>query len=380
MIAKAIDQSCFRDQVLAPSRDSSRDSKPARRLASDEDLRRQDVKKQRLDSETERPSGFSRMLKDAPTTRVEPPAPPQTARPPRQIKLIDLPTSSNQRTGTPIVPPTLNPQDKTQKALYPNIDAYHGKILSWDYWNLAKLEIQPSGVGNTIPDAFATVEDYAATFEPLLLEECRAQILRGQEENNLDENTLEFKILDVCCGDRFHDVGFQLPVNNAKFDLLSENDLMVITFAADAPSFTTRPTDQNVPYLMGKVLSVMSRGSDVAKITLRLNIHARLDLLHTLRVETRWVATRLMNLSTINREFQALRGLKHLSLCPILLDPKKNTSAPVLSDAAIRDLQTSLQLNASQARAVATVARHREGFTLIQGPPGTVRLYYKLKF
>lgn len=33
-----------------------------------------------------------------------------------------------------------------------------------------------------VPSAFSSVAEYVAVFEPLLLEECRAQILRGQDE------------------------------------------------------------------------------------------------------------------------------------------------------------------------------------------------------
>lgn len=42
-------------------------------------------------------------------------------------------------------------------------------------------EVAPAGL-RSVPSSFSGMEEYLAVYEPLLLEECRAQILRGQED------------------------------------------------------------------------------------------------------------------------------------------------------------------------------------------------------
>ena len=58
-------------------------------------------------------------------------------------------------------------------------------LLSWDYWELEKNASEGRGLFDklpTIPVRFSSVDEYVRTFEPLLLEECAAQLLRRLEE------------------------------------------------------------------------------------------------------------------------------------------------------------------------------------------------------
>jgi len=91
-----------------------------------------------------------------------------------------------------------------------------------------------------------------------------------------------------------------------------------------------------------------------------------------LRLKTWWFLLKISSLTTIYREFQALKTLKRSIFLRYVLDPKENpkVSQEILQK-CVKSIPPSVQkaLNPSQLQAVAT-SLCTKGFRLIQGPPG----------
>lgn len=77
----------------------------------------------------------------------------------------------------------------------------------------------------TIPSTFTSVEEYTATFEPLLYEEVRAQLLRDFEENGncgwiqlifAADKPVVAKLKSMETRDQFHFAEFQLELEKSK--------------------------------------------------------------------------------------------------------------------------------------------------------------------
>lgn len=59
-----------------------------------------------------------------------------------------------------------------------SLSRFQAAILAWDFFTLRRA----GGPLAHVPQRFASFAEYVAVFEPLILEECCAQVLRGGEE------------------------------------------------------------------------------------------------------------------------------------------------------------------------------------------------------
>ena len=60
------------------------------------------------------------------------------------------------------------------------------EVLTWDYYRMGGEEDAGASSGRTlreVPYTFASITEYLDVFEPLVLEECAAQLVRGDEED-----------------------------------------------------------------------------------------------------------------------------------------------------------------------------------------------------
>ena len=103
------------------------------------------------------------------------------------------------------------------------------KVLAWDYWEITeKLETSGGMFDNlrSVPLTFKSMEEYKQVFEPLVLEECCAQILRGMEEGEVLE---PHKAVSAAFEER-GDFSFTTMVVEAETSQsYSDNDLILIS-------------------------------------------------------------------------------------------------------------------------------------------------------
>ncbi|XP_071697081.1 probable helicase MAGATAMA 3 [Rutidosis leptorrhynchoides] len=251
-------------------------------------------------------------------------------------------------------------------------------VLGWDYLRLIdesskKGEKNEKKLGlKKVKDTYKDVDDYLATFEPLLFEEVKAQIVRGKDDE--DEGGTEWKLGVVA---QCHETdGFYLPeVYGEDWGSVSQNDLLLLS---------KKKFGENDTYAFALV---EHRLPD--KIRLRLQLHVeikrvdkdevssskRLLKMRSLIVEIKqtWNIMKICSLSTIAREYVAMRSISSLPYKDLILsaaDSVQNSEdqAWKISKPLMEYIQTSH--NSTQLEAIRAGLSRRK-FVLIQGPPGT---------
>eukprot|EP00897_Mesotaenium_endlicherianum_P009227 jgi/Mesen1/8332/ME000046S07724 len=322
-------------------------------------------------------------------------------------------------------------------------------VLSWDYFRVLTdfqlkeraprsgdggFEVAPSDeVGlRHVPTTFSSMEEYLSIFEPLLLEECRAQIIRGREESGAGCDS--FMVVCTKCerANEFHFV--IVAAQMEQIADLSENDLLLISkekpgaggvastathalasvearegktavrlrlllsqdslhplhpwdsaqTARAARMQNTLQTLSGSPWWLLKVtLPALTFVHGVClgcRVALR-RVH-RLSLSLSLSLRNKgWLAGggwgwQLCNLSTITREYKGLYSAPSLPFAAVLLSGHLDAGAS--GEPPPRDWSVAMPLmdaltvhhNSSQLQAI-QAGLDRTPLVLIQGPPGT---------
>ncbi|CAI9114585.1 OLC1v1015339C1 [Oldenlandia corymbosa var. corymbosa] len=272
----------------------------------------------------------------------------------------------------------------------PRLDDWYKPILELDYFVTVGLASSYKDSERTacklkeVPVSFKSPEEYVEVFQPLVLEEFKAQLRNSlQEMTSMD--IMDYgglSILSVERIDDFHIVRCaHEDTDPAGYRILMENDLILLT---------KKPLSQlnHDVHMVGKV---ERRETDTKRMLNIVNI--RLYLKHgcarfnrarkSLVERSKWCISRLMSITPQLREFQALSSLREIPLVPVILDPSScpgrvHNSRRENLNKTPRALQQVLKssYNASQLQAIsaATGSFNLEqdfDLTLIQGPPGT---------
>mmetsp|Transcript_38001 Transcript_38001/g.63069 ORF Transcript_38001/g.63069 Transcript_38001/m.63069 type:complete len:479 (-) Transcript_38001:1271-2707(-) len=249
--------------------------------------------------------------------------------------------------------------------LLPSLDDVHKEILSWNYYLLEtedrRLAKAPAEVRDIkkVPLTFSSVDDYVEIFEPLLLEECKAQIVRAKEEAGEPQNLI------LAGGEKIGEflfVRFELPWDSTH--RYSTGDLILLS--------KEHPNQLQKLHILGMVEAESSQLLELRFCLKKMDerIHA---VASALSFKSTWWIASLCNLVTINREYQALHSVRDLPIVGSILNPKGALSSGASAPLHIPTLmfnQLNQNYNSSQLDAM-EAALKRKGFTLIQGPPGT---------
>lgn len=258
-------------------------------------------------------------------------------------------------------------------------------VLSWDYLRLLKQSNKKNskniGDGSDlglkqVKDTYKDVDEYIGTFEPLLFEEVKAQILQGKD----DEEKAEWKfVMTSTCSeaDGFHLLTFKLH----DVESIRLNDLLLLSEKKFGDG-TKLPTK----YAFGMV---ENRHDNILLVTVRMQLSGEVKQLDAGEVEP---CTRLLNmrslvskedqnlhilkicsLSTIVREYVALRSISSLPFKDLILAASEsNSSSEDRAWEIPRPLMESIESNHNKSQLDAIrVGVSRKRVVLIQGPPGT---------
>ncbi|KAK9842012.1 hypothetical protein WJX81_004236 [Elliptochloris bilobata] len=251
-------------------------------------------------------------------------------------------------------------------------------LMSWDYWRLADKLAAGSGVVDSlrhVPKSFSSVEEYVAVMEPLVLEECGALLLRGNEDAEI---MCSAPAVTSGAAQDQHD-GFTAATFVVGDEEYRDNDAVMLSIDN---------TDEVDEDQVNKALCAlgMVEGRMQGVITVRFclaedmqsgnpegaaRVRAVREALRGGRRE--WYLLRLANLSTIMREWSALHALERLSFRGTLLAAAPTQrQAPLTALAlpkAMEDVMKT-ECNESQVKALVAGLDHSP-VVLIQGPPGT---------
>ncbi|KAL6580255.1 putative helicase MAGATAMA 3 [Orobanche minor] len=274
--------------------------------------------------------------------------------------------------------------DKTKLEKEASVLQFYKIVLSWDYLRLLeesdkKHYDKKVGDGSDkglkeVKNTYKDVIEYLATFEPLLLEEVKAQIVRRKDEE--EETEWDHVVVKEC-----NEVdGFHLPTFLCSDQMsVSQNDLLLlstkkfgddkqlpVTYAfalvEDRKKFEMRLR----LYLCGEVKTFNTDGVETCTrlLSMRPVVTKVQKLLHVLKI---------CSLSTIIREYVAMRSVSSLPFKDLILaaaDMNYNTEDRAWKLCRPQVDYIESNYNKSQLEAI-YAGLSRQPFVLIQGPPGT---------
>ncbi|KAJ6372085.1 hypothetical protein OIU77_002415 [Salix suchowensis] len=262
-------------------------------------------------------------------------------------------------------------------------------VLGWDYFGLlteAAKQKKESGKGGgsglrQVKNTYKDVDDYLATFEPLLFEEVKAQIIQKKDDEEVTEWVMR---LVVECNESEGFLLSSVTYGDDEGEKIVQNDLLLLSedqFKEGGGKFPQVYAFALVEQRQHNLLrlrmflagEVMNLNTDVIESRTRLlKMHGLITspgLLH----EKRLFSLKICSLSTISREYLALRSVGSLPFKDLILTAADKSSgsedqAWKVSQPLSEHFQGSL--NKSQVEAI-DAGLLRKAFVLIQGPPGT---------
>ncbi|KAJ6734513.1 DNA2/NAM7 HELICASE FAMILY [Salix purpurea] len=262
-------------------------------------------------------------------------------------------------------------------------------VLGWDYFGLlteADKQKKENGKGGSsglrqVKNTYKDVDDYLATFEPLLFEEVKAQIIQKKDDEEVTEWVMR---LVVECNESEGFLLSSVTYGDDEGEKIVQNDLLLLSedqFKEGGGKFPQVYAFALVEQRQHNLLrlrmflagEVMNLNTDVIESRTRLlKMHGLITspgLLH----EKRLFSLKICSLSTISREYLALRSVGSLPFKDLILTAVDKSSgsedqAWKVSQPLSEHFQGSL--NKSQVEAI-DAGLLRKAFVLIQGPPGT---------
>ena len=119
----------------------------------------------------------------------------------------------------------------------PSLDDMSKEVLAWDLYHMLAGKAMYSL--RDVPVRFSSVDEYLDVFEPLLLEECRAQTLRSLHENEDREHHVQLQAVDAL--EPFRIIHFAAPPDSTAKPVFFDTDLV---FVSHEPLDLTEEVDE----------------------------------------------------------------------------------------------------------------------------------------
>ncbi|KAI3853074.1 hypothetical protein MKX03_020069 [Papaver bracteatum] len=266
-------------------------------------------------------------------------------------------------------------------------------VLSWDYFSLvpnlkdkkkkiklSKEDAKKLGL-KKVKKSYKTVDDYIRTFEPLLFEEVKAQIIQGKSKDDDDDvGVSKFG----CISSYTEADGFHLPMvvfEAEEDDRIAENDLLLVT---------EHQIEKTFPKMYAFAFVLNREGRNQLKLRMFVggefegintdkikHIPPRMSEMHKFfgkeQAKRSLCFVKVAGLSTIIREYVALMSVSSLPFKDLILSAaEKDATSEHRPWKIPRPLMQSLENNhnSSQLDAIRE-GLSRKSVVLIQGPPGT---------
>lgn len=270
---------------------------------------------------------------------------------------------------------TVNEQQReeeySRKRLNVDLKPLYRKILKWsfkrddEYPESEYRELKP------VADEFKSAADYINTYEPLLLLECWQAILSAKTRQ--PDKPMLITIGSKSTVDDFFEVYFSSTKTEIQEKKLSDSDLVVLAVSEKpinpGQSFEPKFRDVKESNLscLGKLHEIKHVKGDRVDVTVRVTRSANVN--NFLTPQSTVIMMRVMQMTTIEREYSSLFGLQYYNLSKQIFEAKADISSKC-DESELSKIQKIYKVNESQARAIG-VSFNTSGFTLIQGPPGT---------
>ena len=195
----------------------------------------------------------------------------------------------------------------------PSLDDMNKEILGWDVYTMLSGEAMYEL--KKVPVHFSSVDQYLDVFEPLLLEESRAQTLRSLQSQDVTEHQLKLQAVRGEPHEPFRIANFEAPPEATTKPLYFDTDLVLVSHE-QLDLERVDDEGQLVPQQFHALALV--NGSSPGTLALKLYLPeegtSRLPSVHLKRLAVlrkvmvpssgSWWIRKLGNMVTINREFQ----------------------------------------------------------------------------
>ncbi|KAL6754526.1 AAA domain-containing protein [Haematococcus lacustris] len=260
-------------------------------------------------------------------------------------------------------------------------------VLSWDYWDLVRRAEEGGGPFENlreIPRTFRDVKEYKEVFEPLLLEEYCAQMLRGVEEGDvyMPHPAVVSKTEQV--DDFLH---CRLALQPGASEHFVDNDLVLLCKnnpmeeVAGGEGGGLAGSGAQELHALGFCLG--AEGEQSVRVKFRLGDESQLsNAAGLVRVRAMraallepascWWLLKLSNTATITREWVALQYAHACPFADIMLNCKPRAAPSSRHMDIPSGMKTAMEAecNTSQMEALCA-GLDGTPLVLIQGPPGT---------
>ncbi|SCU90406.1 LAME_0E08416g1_1 [Lachancea meyersii CBS 8951] len=260
-------------------------------------------------------------------------------------------------------------EENMRRRLNVDLNPFYEKVLKWKYTNSGEYPSNDQKhIYTDVKDTFKSAEDYQKVMQPLLLLECWQGLCaaRDREEN---------KPFSLVVGNRtavsdFYEVYASVSKKLIVDAGITDSDLVVLSHFPSARNLGDVRADdfktaENT--CLAKVWGMKNNKGDNMDLTLRIDRSTQFSRFLTLRAEI--FAVKVMQMTTVEREYAALIGLPFYDLVRQITSGN-STAKPNIEKREIEEIKANYNLNNSQAEAIASTV-YSEGFSLIQGPPGT---------
>jgi hypothetical protein len=274
-------------------------------------------------------------------------------------------------------------QNRERTTQQPKLDRrnLYRQILQWDVDNLANEALPPV---KNVAERFKDGADYIQQFEPLLLMECHAQIVKATEELERGRTDgVRFKVQKSAVQrvDKHFFLIFQLPLDQR--EIPREHDLVILATSGGKTGAASKIRVN----LFGLVEADATGDDGRTKKELRVKVsipeHGSRSQIASKAIfnRTTFLITGLCSLATIEREYIALYSIYNLNIRSDLFQ-----SSPTGGSAPGTDIGHEMRLaklkksttnalrkefNSSQVKAIRSAFEGPKRIVLLQGPPGT---------
>ncbi|KAK4548283.1 hypothetical protein LTR36_010153 [Oleoguttula mirabilis] len=243
--------------------------------------------------------------------------------------------------------------------LAPDLQPLHKVILKWDFFHNGDY---PPGASEHIfrpvANAYQDPTTYQETFEPLLTLEAWQGMIRSREENTA--KPYEVKVTNRSNVDNF--IEFSSLVGHADNRELSlqEGDIILLS-KAKKPS-----EDPSAPHCLARICKMKRQKAHIEVV---YQLMPGTSLAPSLTMQAVVFGLKISTITPLEREYGALQGLQYYDLCQQIIKaaPSRRIN---FSEKQIAAFQDVYNVNRAQSEAI-NAALENEGFSLIQGPPGS---------
>ncbi|OBT68370.1 hypothetical protein VE03_02935 [Pseudogymnoascus sp. 23342-1-I1] len=244
--------------------------------------------------------------------------------------------------------------------LTPPMTDLHLDILKWDiFWD---GDQPPGGTGcMRIANTYQVPDSYRRVFYPLLIAEAWRSLKTDRDETN--SQPFDIAVVTRMSVDSFYEVSTTMTMADHREAKIREGDIVLLSRAKEPLK------DKTAPNCLARVYRT-NRKKDVVEVSYRLNgVAVNKPGGLALAPHTKIRGVKITSITSIEREFAALKSMEYYDLCYEILHAEPS---PLLDypDTALAPVQRIYGVNRAQAKAIWS-AKENDAFTLIQGPPGS---------